>query len=121
MPRAGAGHSHSRRAAPTARFETLLDKVDEVLQGQQAIIERLDRMEAALHDKSKNKGGRPVTFDWRAVERAILRHANVDGFNTRDELRAFTEDFIAQTWSHQPTDRAIRNFLMSIAEALLLF
>ena len=64
MPRAGAGHSHSRRAAPTARFETLLDKVDEVLQGQQAIIERLDRMEG-LEGSSKTLSElREAALNW---------------------------------------------------------
>ena len=63
-----------------------------------------------------------MTYDWDAVRRAIMRHANLHRFDTRVELRKVATDFIEQNWpsNAQPTDRAIRDFLMPIAEDLSL-
>ena len=67
----------------------------------------------------KNRGGHPSQYPWDTVRLAILGYANLNRFDTRAELLKFTNDFIAQ-WRQQPTDRAIREFLRPIAEAMSL-
>jgi hypothetical protein len=85
--------------------------------GQAELRELIRRGASDQSNNQKNRGGHPLQYSWDTARLAILRHANLNRFDTRAELLKFTNDFIAQ-WPQQPTDRAIREFLRPIAEAM---
>jgi hypothetical protein len=88
------------------------------LRARQAELRELIRRGAPdQSNNQKNRGGRAPQYSWDTVRLAILGHANLNRFDTRVELLKFTNDFIAQ-WPQQPTDRAIREFLRPLAEAM---
>ena len=80
-------------------------------------IELIRRSAPDQSTNQKNRGGHPPQYSWDTVRLAILVHANLNRFDTRIELLKFANDFIAQ-WPQQPTERAIRQFLKPIAEAM---
>jgi hypothetical protein len=89
----------------------------ELRAGQAELRELIRRGASDQSNNQKNRGGHPLQYSWDTARLAILRHANLNRFDTRAELLKFTNDFIAQ-WPQQPTDRAIREFLRPIAEAM---
>jgi hypothetical protein len=89
----------------------------ELRTGQAELRELIRRGAPGQSNNEKNRGGHPPQYPWDTVKLAILGHANLDRFDTRAELLKFTNDFISQ-WPRQPTDRAIREFLRPIAEAM---
>jgi hypothetical protein len=89
----------------------------ELRAGQAELRELIRRSAPDQSTNQKNRGGHPPQYSWDTVRLAILVHANLNRFDTRIELLKFANDFIAQ-WPQQPTERAIRQFLKPIAEAM---
>jgi hypothetical protein len=109
--------------AKLERIEAGQQRIDagqaELRAGQAELRELIRRSAPDQGTNQKNRGGHPSQYPWDTVRLAILGHANLNRFDTRAELLKFTNDFIAQ-WPQQPTDRAIRDFLRPIAEAMSL-
>jgi hypothetical protein len=94
-------------------------------QGQQAIIERLARIEAKLDGrsdlKSKNSGGAPEKFDWFSFAIEVLRLEFEDEILSREQLRRHMEDWIATNWPDGgPSERILRARLAAICKLLNL-
>jgi hypothetical protein len=122
MSRAGAGQIHERRAGSATQLETLRD---EVRQGQQAIIERLARIEARQDQRSdlkpKNSGGAPEKFDWFSFAIEVLRLEFDDEILSRAQLRRHMENWIATHWPDGgPSERILRARLAIICKVLNL-
>jgi hypothetical protein len=122
MPRAGVGHIHNRRADLGTQLETLLE---EMWQGQQAILERLARIEARLDErnalKPKNSGGPPEKFDWFSFAVEALRLEFAGEILSREQLRRHMEDWIATQWPDGgPSERILRARLAIICRVLNL-
>jgi hypothetical protein len=105
------------------RIEVGQQRIDvgqaELRAGQAELRELIRRGAPDQSNNQKNRGGHPPQYSWNTVLLAILGHANLNRFDTRAELLKFTNDFIVR-WPQQPTDRAIREFLRPIAEAMSL-
>ena len=57
---------------------------------------------------SKNKGGRPPSFDWLPFYQEAIRFAlTPDGFNTRAELSAHMKAWCANSWADQPDESTL--------------
>ena len=122
MPRAGVGHIHNRRADLGTQLETLLE---EMWQGQQAILERLARIEARLDErnalKPKNSGGPLEKFDWFSFAVEALRLEFAGEILSREQLRRHMEDWIATQWPDGgPSERILRARLAIICRVLNL-
>ena len=89
----------------------------ELRAGQAELRELICRSAPDQSTNQKNRGGHPSQYPWDSVRLAILEHANLNRFDTRSDLLKFTSDFIAE-WPQQPSERAIREFLRPIAEAM---
>jgi hypothetical protein len=93
--------------------------------GQQAIMQRLARIEAKLDGrndlKPKNSGGAPEKFDWFSFAVEVLRLEFDDEILSREQLRRHMENWIATNWPDGgPSDRILRARLAIICKALNL-
>jgi chromosomal replication initiation ATPase DnaA len=68
----------------------------------------------------KNHGGRAPKFDWEALWFELIRIAQIDGFNSRRELRQRTLDWIATNWFDQPSESVLREKLSRLSDILNL-
>jgi chromosomal replication initiation ATPase DnaA len=68
----------------------------------------------------KNHGGRAPRFDWEALWFELIRIAQIDGFNSRRELRQRTLDWIATNWIDQPSESVLREKLSRLSDILNL-
>jgi hypothetical protein len=67
-----------------------------------------------------NRGGRAPKFDWEALWFELIKIAQIDGFNSRRELRERSLDWIATNWVDEPSDSVLREKLSRLGDILNL-
>jgi hypothetical protein len=87
--------------------------------GEPAVVAGGDRHDnapnpaASLHGEQcapKNRGGRPLEWDWDAFNRELLRLANTpDGLPDRAKLQRYMLGWCEQTWGRSPADSTVRD------------
>jgi chromosomal replication initiation ATPase DnaA len=66
----------------------------------------------------KNRGGRAPKFEWESLWFELIRIAQIDGFNSRRELRQRALAWISANWSEEPSDSVLREKLSRLGDTL---
>ena len=95
---------------PAFLFDTLI--------GASAELE-LPTKDISREETPKNKGGRPVEYDWDAFTIEIIRIADLDGLpETQAELISQILEWCSLTWGKEPAESSVKSRISLIYNGL---